>query len=62
MFVIGEPSQLRVMEQSNLFGQFVSYKENKVLWIRPLEPYSHHFIFFLNYEWENKLEFYITHG
>jgi len=34
VFVTGKPFQLSVMEQSNLFGQFVSYEENGMLWIR----------------------------
>jgi hypothetical protein len=33
-----------------LFGQFVSYKENEVLWIRPLGPYSQDFIFIVTFE------------
>jgi hypothetical protein len=32
-FVTGKPFQLSVMVQSSLLGQFVSHKENGVLWI-----------------------------
>ncbi len=34
VFVSGKPFQLSAMEQPNLFGQFLSYEENWVLWIR----------------------------
>jgi hypothetical protein len=35
---------------SSLLGLFISYKENEVLWIWPLGPYSQHFIFIVTYE------------
>ncbi len=45
------------MKHSSLLGQFVSYEENEVLWIRPQGPYSQRFIFFITYELANKLEY-----
>ncbi len=41
-------------QHSSLLGAFVSYKENEVLWIRPLWHYSQHFIFFTAYEWSQQ--------
>jgi len=32
-FVIGKSFQPIVMQQSSLFGPFISYEENEVLWI-----------------------------
>ncbi len=37
-------------KHSSLMGQFVSYEENKVSWIRLLGLYSQHYIFFVTYE------------
>ncbi len=31
-------------KHSNLLGQFLSYEENEVLWIRTLEPLLDHFL------------------
>ncbi len=45
---------------SSLLGQFVTYKENKLLWIQPQGQYSQHFIFIVTYKLPNKLECYIT--
>ncbi len=39
------------MKQSSLLGQFVSYEENGVLWIRYQGLYSKNFISFLIREW-----------
>jgi hypothetical protein len=38
-------------KHTSLFNPFISYEENKVLWIRPLGPYSQLYIFFVAYEW-----------
>jgi hypothetical protein len=35
----------------SILGSFISYEENKVLWILPLGPYSQHFVFFKTYKW-----------
>jgi hypothetical protein len=39
---------------SSLLEEFVSYKENEVLWIWPLWPYTQHFISFVTYQWAQK--------
>ncbi len=38
------------LKHFNLLVQFVSYKENEVLWIRTQGLYSQHTIFFVTYE------------
>ncbi len=38
------------IQHASLLGPFMSYKGNEVLWIRPLEPYLQHFIFFITYK------------
>jgi len=37
-------------KHSNLFGLFISYIENEVLWIQSQRPYSQNFNFFVTYE------------
>ncbi len=50
LFVHGCLSNPNVINHYNLFGPFVSYEENEVLWIRYQELYLQHFIFFVTYE------------
>jgi hypothetical protein len=38
VYVPGKPVQSIVMWHSSLLGQFVSYKENEVIWIQTLSP------------------------
>ncbi len=45
VFVSGKPFQPCVMYHTSLFGPFVIYKENVVLWIWIQVAYSQHFIF-----------------
>ncbi len=47
-------------KQSSLLGQFISYEENKVINMLLQVLYSQHLIFIITYEWDNKLECYIT--
>jgi hypothetical protein len=36
------------------------YKENEVLGIKLKEPYSQPLLFFVTFEWANKLEYFVT--
>jgi hypothetical protein len=50
-FVSCKTFQSSVMKSSSLLDPFVSYEENKVLWIHLQGPYSQHYIFFVTYVW-----------
>jgi hypothetical protein len=53
VFVICKPFKCILTKQSSLFGPFISYEENEVLWMQPQGLYSLYFIFFITYDWTN---------
>ncbi len=50
IFVFSKPFQPCVMKHSSLSGPFVSYEENDLLWMQPLELFLQDFIFFVAYQ------------
>ncbi len=59
VFVRGMPFQASVIQHSRLWGSFLSYKENEVVWKSCLVQYSWYFIFFLAYKWVQKARVFV---
>jgi hypothetical protein len=59
VFVRGMPFQASVIQHSSLWGSFLSYQENEVVWKSCLVQYSWYFIFFLAYKWVQKARVFV---
>ncbi len=55
MLYYARQERLATDKHSSFLGPFVSYEENKLLWINSLRSYSQQFIFFVTYKWAQKV-------